>query len=160
MRNRDQYLTEYAKSHQNHFNKIIHVICVPAIFFASAGLMWCVPIGSFVPGLSADVAPYINLATLVALPIAAFYARLGWSTFLTGFIWMAVTFTGCVAIQLVGLPLVWISAAIWITAWAGQFYGHHVEGAKPSFSDDLVFLLIGPLFVQQKLTRLVRTGAL
>jgi uncharacterized membrane protein YGL010W len=34
-----------------------------------------------------------------------------------------------------------------------QFWGHKVEGAKPSFADDLVFLLIGPLFVQQKLQR-------
>ena len=48
----------------------------------------------------------------------------------------------------------------WLVAWVMQFYGHHVEGAKPSFSDDLIFLLIGPLFVQEKFFRLIRTGSL
>jgi uncharacterized membrane protein YGL010W len=160
MRSREQYMTEYAKSHQNPLNKIIHVFCVPAIFFATGGLLWCVPLGSFLPGVSADVAPLINLATLVALPIIVFYALLGPRTLLTGLLWMAITFTGCVLIQRAELPLVWICAAVWVTAWAGQFYGHYVEGAKPSFGDDLIFLLIGPLFVQEKFGRLVRTGSL
>jgi uncharacterized membrane protein YGL010W len=35
-------------------------------------------------------------------------------------------------------------------AWIGQFYGHKIEGKKPSFLKDLEFLLIGPLWVIQK----------
>ncbi len=42
------------------------------------------------------------------------------------------------------LPL---SLIIFIISWAGQFIGHYIEGKKPSFLDDLRFLLIGPLFV-------------
>jgi uncharacterized membrane protein YGL010W len=42
------------------------------------------------------------------------------------------------------LPL---SIAIFVLAWIGQFIGHKIEGKKPSFLDDLRFLLIGPLFV-------------
>jgi uncharacterized membrane protein YGL010W len=42
------------------------------------------------------------------------------------------------------LPL---SIAIFVVAWIGQFIGHKIEGKKPSFFDDLRFLLIGPLFV-------------
>jgi len=42
------------------------------------------------------------------------------------------------------LPL---SLAIFVLAWIGQFIGHKIEGKKPSFFDDLRFLLIGPLFV-------------
>jgi uncharacterized membrane protein YGL010W len=160
MRSRDQYLTEYGKSHLNPLNKIIHLICVPAIFFATGGIGWCIPVGSFVPGLSAEIAPRVNLATLVALPIIVFYARLGPFTLLTGLIWMSLTFAGCIAIQHAGLHLLWISIVVWVVAWALQFYGHHVEGAKPSFGDDLIFLLIGPLFVQEKFIRLVRTGSL
>jgi uncharacterized membrane protein YGL010W len=160
MRNREQFMTEYAKSHRNPLNKVIHVVCVPAIFFATGGLLWCVPLGSLLGGLSAEAARFVNLATLVAIPILIFYARLGLQTFVTGLAWMLLTFAACVAIQGAGLPLLWICVAVWVTAWAGQFYGHHVEGAKPSFSDDLIFLLIGPLFVQEKLGRLVRTGSL
>ena len=49
------------------------------------------------------------------------------------------------------------SAAAWarccapVAAWAAQFYGHKVEGAKPSFAEDMLFLLIGPLFVVDEL---------
>ena len=32
-------------------------------------------------------------------------------------------------------------------AWIGQFIGHKIEGAKPSFFEDLQFLLIGPAWV-------------
>ena len=40
-----------------------------------------------------------------------------------------------------------LSIAIVVLAWVGQFVGHQIEGRKPSFLDDLRFLLIGPLFV-------------
>lgn len=33
-----------------------------------------------------------------------------------------------------------------VFAWIGQFYGHKVEGKKPSFFKDLQFLLIGPVW--------------
>ena len=48
------------------------------------------------------------------------------------------------------LPL---SIAIFVLAWIGQFIGHKIEGKKPSFFDDLRFLLIGPLFVLSFLYR-------
>jgi len=47
--------------------------------------------------------------------------------------------------------LLYASLSIFIIAWIGQFYGHKVEGAKPSFLKDLQFLLIGPLWVIQKI---------
>jgi uncharacterized membrane protein YGL010W len=46
-----------------------------------------------------------------------------------------------------------ISFAIFVVAWIGQFYGHKVEGMKPSFIKDLQFLLIGPLWVIEKIVR-------
>jgi uncharacterized membrane protein YGL010W len=48
------------------------------------------------------------------------------------------------------LPL---SIVIFVLAWIGQFIGHKIEGKKPSFFDDLRFLLIGPLFVLSVLYR-------
>jgi uncharacterized membrane protein YGL010W len=45
--------------------------------------------------------------------------------------------------------------ALFVLAWIGQFIGHKIEGKKPSFLHDLVFLLIGPAwllhFVYKKL---------
>jgi uncharacterized membrane protein YGL010W len=40
-----------------------------------------------------------------------------------------------------------ISFIIFFLAWVGQFYGHKIEGKKPSFLKDLQFLLIGPAWL-------------
>jgi uncharacterized membrane protein YGL010W len=156
MRSREQYMTEYRRSHVNPLNQVIHLICVPLIFVSSAGLLWSVSLAWLWPGASPALAPWLNLATLAALPILTFYARLGWSSFASGLAWSLVSAACCLAIQAAGLPLPWIAGAVWLLAWAAQFYGHKVEGAKPSLADDLVFLLIGPLFVQDKFVAILR----
>jgi uncharacterized membrane protein YGL010W len=48
------------------------------------------------------------------------------------------------------------SLAVFVLAWIGQFVGHKIEGKKPSFFDDLRYLLIGPLFVLAVLYRRLR----
>jgi uncharacterized membrane protein YGL010W len=40
-----------------------------------------------------------------------------------------------------------LSLTVFAAAWIGQFYGHKIEGKKPSFINDLQFLLIGPAWV-------------
>lgn len=43
---------------------------------------------------------------------------------------------------------VWaVSLVIFGLAWIGQFYGHKIEGKKPSFLKDVQFLLIGPAWL-------------
>jgi len=51
------------------------------------------------------------------------------------------------------MPLFYTSLLIFVIAWVGQFYGHNIEGKKPSFFKDLQFLLIGPAWVFEKLSR-------
>lgn len=46
-----------------------------------------------------------------------------------------------------------VSAFIFIISWIFQFWGHKVEGKKPSFFKDLLFLLIGPLWVVKALLK-------
>ena len=159
MRTEQQYIDEYAKSHQNPLNQVIHMVCVPAIFIASIALLWFVPVGRFIPGVSPELAPYLNVATLGLIPVLAFYGLLSAYAVLIGSIWLAVSFALTVGGIEAGLPVVWIAAIVWVAAWAVQFYGHKVEGAKPSFADDLLFLLVGPLFVQQKFNRIATTGS-
>jgi uncharacterized membrane protein YGL010W len=45
------------------------------------------------------------------------------------------------------MPLWQAALGVFVAAWLGQFYGHKLEGAKPSFFDDLKFLLIGPAWI-------------
>ncbi len=149
MRTQRQFLDEYRKTHSNPTNALVHTFCVPIIIFASLGMLWTMPVGLWL-GLTGPAAPWVNGATVVAVLTLGFYATLSARALL----YMTAAFVVCaaiiVAMRNAGLPVLWLSMAIWIAAWLGQFYGHHVEGAKPAFLDDVVFLLIGPLFILDK----------
>ena len=149
MRTQQQFLDEYRKTHANPTNALVHTICVPVILFASIGMLWTMPVWLWL-GFHGPFASWVNGATIVGALALVFYAKLSPRAAL----YMAATFVVCaavvVAMRNADLPVLWICAGLWIAAWLGQFYGHHVEGAKPAFLDDIVFLLIGPLFILEK----------
>ncbi len=150
MKSLDTWFQEYAVSHQNKTNIIIHFICVPAIFFSVVGLIMSIPSGflsSIIPGKN----PFIeNWAFVVSLLILLFYVRLS--------VKMALQILFFIAFCIIAnyyiskhAPLWMVSLIIFVVAWIGQFYGHHLEGKKPSAAQDLQFLLIGPAWVIQKM---------
>jgi uncharacterized membrane protein YGL010W len=47
----------------------------------------------------------------------------------------------------------WVAGGLFVLAWVGQFVGHAIEGRRPSFLDDVKFLLVGPLWVLVKAVR-------
>ena len=149
MKTLDQWFTEYAVSHQNETNQLIHYICVPAIFFSIIGLLMSIP-----PGILTRTFPmYIpfleNWAVVIMIPVLLFYMRLSLSMGIKVLIFSAFCIAGNYYISQVG-TLWLISVIIFAVAWVGQFYGHKVEGKKPSFLKDLQFLLIGPAWVIKK----------
>jgi uncharacterized membrane protein YGL010W len=94
-----------------------------------------------------------NWAVIVALAISIFYMRLGF--------WYLIEMLFVILISIIAnfllgnmINLLYTSITIFVLAWAGQFYGHKIEGKKPSFLKDLEFLLIGPLWVIQKLRKI------
>lgn len=46
-----------------------------------------------------------------------------------------------------GVPLWQAGLGLFLIGWVFQFVGHYFEGRKPAFVDDLVGLLVGPMFV-------------
>jgi len=141
----DEWFTEYAESHQNRFNKLVHWICVPAIAASIAGLLWAVPM----PPALRDVSPLINLATIAIAISMAFYFRLS-IPLAVGMLafWMTVVAIIAAYGQRAGDGSVLVASVIlFVVAWIGQFIGHSVEGKKPSFFQDLQFLLIGPAWL-------------
>ena len=127
-RSLEQWLSEYAVSHQNLINKKIHWLCVTTIFVSILGM-----------GMSLSVWLTLILSALVLL----FYMQLSTPLFIA----MGLFILICLAVMAT-LPIgfkVW--AAIFVVAWIGQFVGHKIEGKKPSFFEDLQFLLIGPAWV-------------
>ena len=147
MRKIDQLLAEYGESHQNATNKIIHWICVPLIFFSVVGLIASIPSG-IVQSFMGQGNPYANWAAVTLIVVIAYYVSL--SIPLT--IGMALFGALCLVIaarlsNLEFAPLWAICLGIFVLAWIGQFYGHKVEGKKPSFLKDLQFLMIGPAWL-------------
>jgi len=146
MKTLDQWFDEYAVSHQNPTNKKIHYLCVPAIFFSIIGLLMSIP-AQFVENILPFDNPLIeNWATVTLIFVLLFYLRLSVITTIKVLLFASL----CVwANQLIGkyisLPL--FSLIVFVIAWIGQFYGHKLEGKKPSFLKDLQFLLIGPAWV-------------
>ena len=152
MKSIDNWYAEYAESHQNVLNQKIHFICVPLIYFSIVGLFMSIPNG-LLTGLTGSDDLMLNNWALVALILPMiFYLRLSFQVFVRMLLFSLLCIVGnyLLAEQ---LPLLWISIIIFALAWVGQFYGHHVEGKKPSFLKDLQFLLIGPAWVFEKVQR-------
>ncbi len=129
-RNIHTLLAIYSESHRNPTNELIHFVCVPVIVFSLLGILWAVH-------------PMLALAAVLAA--LWYYFQLS-RPFAWGMLAMSAAMLAILAAMppLTVLPL---SIAVFVVAWIGQFIGHKIEGKKPSFFDDLRFLLIGPLFV-------------
>ena len=137
-------LAEYGESHQNPTNKLVHWVCVPLIMFSLLGLLWSVP----VPAAIRNVSPWLNWGTLVMALALLYYVRLSGRLALgMVLVWVAMAAGLRVVAGTAALPLWTICLLIFALAWVGQFWGHKVEGKKPSFLKDLQFLLIGPLWL-------------
>ena len=150
MKTTKEYFDEYAVSHQNETNQAIHYVCVPLIFFSVIGLLMSIPTTFLENTLNLSNPLLENWAVVVGLVISIFYLRLGF--------WYLIEMLFVILISIIAnfwlsshVNLLYASITIFVLAWIGQFYGHKVEGKKPSFLKDLEFLLIGPLWVIQKL---------
>ena len=147
MRRIDELLAEYGESHQNATNKAIHWICVPLIFFSVVGLIASIPSGP-IQSILGEGNPYANWATVVLVLVTVYYVTLSipLSIGLVLFALVCVFLTNLI-VTLNVAPLWAVSLGIFVGAWIGQFYGHKVEGKKPSFFKDVQFLMIGPAWL-------------
>lgn len=129
-RNIHALLAQYSESHRNPTNELIHFVCVPLIVFSLLGILYALH-------------PVVALAAVAGS--LWYYLQLS-KPFAVGMLAMAILMLSILAAMppMTVLPL---SIAIFVVAWIGQFIGHKIEGKKPSFLEDLRFLLIGPLFV-------------
>ncbi len=151
MKAQNIWFEEYAESHQNELNQKIHYVCVPAIFFSIVGLVACIPNGFITSTLGISSSVFGNWAGLTLAILMIFYARLSIKTFILMAVFSIVCLYGNYYLSTVA-PLLLTSLGIFVVAWIGQFYGHKVEGKKPSFLKDIQFLLIGPAWVFEKMT--------
>lgn len=152
MKTIQQWYDDYAVSHQNKTNQKIHYICVPAIFFSIVGMIMSIPTGFLQSTLNISNPMIGNWASVLLILLLLFYLRLSFALFLRMLGFSVLCVMGNYYLSQIA-PLFITSLIIFIAAWIGQFYGHKIEGKKPSFFKDLQFLLIGPAWVFEKLSR-------
>ncbi len=148
MRNIHDWFASYSADHQNPTNQLIHWICVPAILWSVVAALWTLPVPSSLgqPGL---------WCALAMVGVLTFYWRLSRSlgaAMIALFIVLALL-THFLFEALGPTRLLWLAAAVFVIAWIGQFVGHKIEGARPSFFTDLAYLLIGPAWLVGKVMR-------
>ena len=139
MKTIEEWFSQYNESHQNKTNKLIHWICVPTILYSIIGVLM---------HFSALLTAGLIVLTLV------FYTRLD--------LVLAVAMTALIAAMAALIALTPASygfyIGVFVLAWIGQFYGHKVEGKKPSFFTDLQFLLVGPAWCMDTMLGKVWSG--
>ena len=136
-----ELMVQYAAYHRDRRNIATHFLGIPLIVLA---------IGIFLARAQFEVAQvHFTPAWVVWALASAWYLTrgnlvLGLATSLVNglLIWAAHPFA-------VGSTGAWLACGFitFITGWVLQFIGHYYEGRKPAFVDDLVGLLVGPMFV-------------
>lgn len=150
MKRLDTWLDRYGESHRNPTNKTIHWICIPLIMWSLLGMACALPI----PGTT----PWLHLGTLGAALSIAYYVVLS-PRLAIGMVAVAAAMLALVAEMATwSIPLWAVSVGVFFAAWVGQFVGHKIEGKKPSFFEDLQFLLIGPLWLLADVYRRLGLG--
>jgi uncharacterized membrane protein YGL010W len=125
----DRLFDRYGESHRNPANKAIHWVCVPLITWSVLAALWA----------WSAVAAYLGIALAFA-----FYA---WLSPTLAFGMLAVLAVMVYPLTLLGNHVLAVAGVVFAVAWIGQFVGHMIEGRKPSFFEDLKFLLVGPAWL-------------
>ncbi len=140
MKTLQQQLGTYGLYHRSKRNVLTHFFGIPLIVFAVQCLLARIqiPIGSLL----------IDGAQLFVFASVVYYLMLSVSLGLI----MGVLFTLLLlAAQPIAAMAFWpwlsIGVGVFVFGWVLQFIGHYYEAKKPAFVDDLIGLIIGPLYV-------------
>jgi len=140
------HLSQYAAYHRDPRNIASHFIGIPLIVVAVAVLL---SRPQWIDG-------WVSPAVLLALFSAWFYLRLELrlGVLMTVLMGLSVWLGHVLAQQ---STMLWLSSGVgmFVVGWVIQFVGHHYEGRKPAFVDDVSGLIVGPLFVVAELAFLV-----
>ncbi len=134
-------MAQYAAYHRDRRNITTHFIGIPLIVFAISALLARAE-------FSVADTP-MHAAMLLWMLSSLWYVTrgnlaLGVATALVNGLLTALAMP---AAQ--GSMASWLAIGVgsFVVGWIFQFVGHYYEGRKPAFVDDLVGLLVGPMFV-------------
>ena len=140
MRTLEQHLSSYAAYHRDRRNIATHFVGIPMIVLAVFALLARPSVGVGTAALSP--------ARVVLALGSLFYFRLDLRF---GLAMLACNVPAyCFGVWLAGQSFTyWLGGGVglFVLGWVIQFVGHAFEGRKPAFVDDLVGLIVGPLFL-------------
>lgn len=149
MRKIDFLFSEYGQSHRNIINKMIHWLCVPLIFWSILGFVSIIPS----PHFFVEFLGYISIISIVAIVLVTiYYFVLSWKIGTIMFVIMLLLEKTIYQTNIFFQPHSWKAfLSVFVITWIFQFVGHKIEGKKPSFLKDIQFLLIGPIWLLNKI---------
>jgi uncharacterized membrane protein YGL010W len=137
-------MVQYAHYHRDRRNIATHLVGVPLIFMA-IGMMLTQPQWAVGSVLLTPAWLVWGLTSLWYLSRGNFL--LGLVTVVVNGLLIALAHELAPMAAPLGLPVWQLGLAIFVVGWVIQFVGHYYEGRKPAFVDDIVGLLVGPMFV-------------
>lgn len=143
MKSLETYIEDYSVSHKNSTNILIHKICVPAIMFSFLGILKALPVPQVWP-------LWLDWCTITLFLSFIYYMTFKNIRVIIALLILVIPMV--VALELLRPRFFLLSLVIFVIAWIGQFIGHKIEGKKPSFFEDLFFLMIGPVWTMNTLT--------
>lgn len=137
------HLSNYADYHRDRRNIATHFAGIPVIVLSVQALLSR-------PALAAE--GLVSPALFVTFGALVFYTLLSprFALVMAALLAPGLLLGRAIAAQSTGEWL-YISLGMFFGGWLVQFVGHIFEGRKPAFVDDLVGLLVGPLFVVAEL---------
>lgn len=134
------HLANYAAYHRDGRNVATHMLGIPLIVLAIQLLLAR-------PVLLDDPAP-VTPALAVSAMAVWYYL---WLDLRLGLVMAVLLSLGVVLTEAVAAAFpasrIVLAVGVFVVGWVLQFIGHWFEGRKPAFFDELVSLLIGPLFI-------------
>ena len=143
-RSTPELMVQYAHYHRDRRNILTHLVGIPLIFTA-IGVWLAQPVWSL--GALALTPAWLAWALTSLWYLSRGVALLGLATCAVngGLIALAHALVPWAAGW--GLSGLQTGLLLFGVGWVLQFVGHFFEGRKPAFVDDIVGLLIGPMFV-------------
>lgn len=111
---------------------------MPSIFFVTIGLIYAIPVPDMIAKFD------ITFAHILAVPMLMYYFKLSGPIGAAMTLLTIAVFGGISALEMLDISVWQFSLVLFVVMWVLQFIGHKIEGKKPSFFDDLRFLLVGP----------------
>ena len=135
-------MAQYAAYHRDRRNIATHFVGIPLIVFAISVLL---SRAEFSLGSTPMNAAIVLWAVSALWYLTRGNVALGAATALVNGVLTALAMTAAQGATTTGWLL--IGVGTFVIGWIFQFVGHYYEGRKPAFVDDLVGLLVGPMFV-------------